>query len=72
MSLLRNISTAAAQAGLTAGTLRSYERLGLLTPARDSNGNRLYSDADVSQAKKIAAERQARVGSGLRRTEAAA
>lgn len=42
------IGRAAAAAGLTAKTLRYYERLGLLSPAgRTATGYRVYSPADL-------------------------
>jgi DNA-binding transcriptional MerR regulator len=42
------IGRAAAAAGLTAKTLRYYERLGLLSPAeRTPSGYRVYSGSDV-------------------------
>jgi DNA-binding transcriptional MerR regulator len=63
---LKTIKLAAAEAGLTPGTLREYEKAGLLSPQRDNVGRRLYSAIDVQQARRIAAERQATRGSGLR------
>jgi MerR family transcriptional regulator/heat shock protein HspR len=36
-----------------AHTLRTYDRLGLLSPARTGGGTRLYSDADVQRIKRI-------------------
>jgi MerR family transcriptional regulator, copper efflux regulator len=68
MSLL-TIKNAAAQAGLAPGTLRDYEKAGLLSPQRDSSGRRLYSDTDVRKARKVAADRRARVGKHLRGAE---
>jgi MerR family transcriptional regulator/heat shock protein HspR len=66
MTALMTIQTAAQEAGLSPNTLRIYERLGLLAPARDSAGRRLFSPFDIEQAKRIATERLARRGSGLR------
>jgi len=63
---LRAITAAAAEAGLTAGTLRDYERDGLLIPQRDSVGRRLYTDRDIEAARRIAAERARTRGRGLR------
>jgi DNA-binding transcriptional MerR regulator len=57
--MLMTIATAAKQAGLTPGTLRVYERLGLLSPQRDSTGRRLFSNADVQLARRVAADRRA-------------
>jgi DNA-binding transcriptional MerR regulator len=56
------IKHAAASSGVTAETLRQYERAGLLNPVRDSNGNRLFSETDVEKARQIAAERRSRSG----------
>ncbi len=42
-----NISEAAASAGLPAKTIRYYEDIGLLHPARDANGYRRFSDNDL-------------------------
>lgn len=64
--MLLTIKTAAAQAGLSPGTLRTYERAGLLSPQRNSAGQRVYTPLDVQQAKRIAAEREAGRVRGLR------
>ena len=48
------ISIAAHLVGVHAQTLRNYERLGLVVPARTAGGNRLYSARDVVQLKAIA------------------
>ncbi|MFZ2103258.1 MAG: Cu(I)-responsive transcriptional regulator [Oricola sp.] len=42
-----NIGTAAERANLPAKTIRYYEEIGLLAPARAGNGYRDYSDKDV-------------------------
>jgi DNA-binding transcriptional MerR regulator len=68
---LRAITDAAAKAGITAGTLREYDRLGLLQPQRDSVGRRLYSERDIELARRIAAERAASRGRGLRNAKPA-
>jgi len=47
------ISVAAELAGVHPQTLRIYERKGLVDPARTLGGSRRYSDADVSQARRI-------------------
>lgn len=41
------ISVAAALAGLHAQTLRSYDRLGLVSPGRSAGGGRRYSARDI-------------------------
>jgi DNA-binding transcriptional MerR regulator len=42
------ITEAAAETGVTAHTLRYYERIGLLEPVgRETNGRRRYSEADI-------------------------
>ena len=69
MSALMTIQKAAQEASLSPTTLRIYERLGSVVPARDSVGRRLYSPVHVAQAKEIAAQRLANRGSGLRRPE---
>ena len=44
------ISEAAELTGLTPDTLRYYEKIGLVVPpARDANGQRLYSEADIGK-----------------------
>lgn len=63
---LLSIKTAATEAELTPGTLRQYEREGLLTPQRDSLGRRVYTVQDVQDARRIAAERRAGRSRGLR------
>lgn len=42
-----NISAVARRAGLPAKTIRYYEEIGLVTPARDANGYRAFSGADI-------------------------
>ena len=48
------ISVAAELAGMHPQTLRNYERVGLLRPARTQGGNRRYSDADIQLLQHIA------------------
>jgi DNA-binding transcriptional MerR regulator len=69
---LLTITAAAHQAGITAGTLRDYERAGLLRPQRDSAGKRLYTAEDVEAARRIAAKRRANRGGRRSAAEAAA
>jgi MerR family transcriptional regulator, heat shock protein HspR len=52
---LFSISVAAELAGLHPQTLRSYEREGLLTPARSAGGTRKYSAREVDHLREIAA-----------------
>ncbi len=47
------ISVAARMVGVHAQTLRTYERIGLLTPKRSRGNIRMFSPADVSQARWI-------------------
>lgn len=47
------ISVAAELAGMHAQTLRQYDRLGLVTPARAQGGGRRYSDEDVELLREI-------------------
>ena len=42
-------------AGITAKTLRHYERVGLLTPHRSTAGYRLYSDGHLTRLEQIVA-----------------
>jgi Cu(I)-responsive transcriptional regulator len=46
-----NIGDAADRSGLPAKTIRYYEEIGLLTPARAENGYRDYSASDVHRLK---------------------
>jgi DNA-binding transcriptional MerR regulator len=64
--MLLTIQRAAEEAGLSPGTLRSYERDGLISPQRDSVGRRVFTLIEVAQARRIAAERLAGRGRGLR------
>jgi MerR family transcriptional regulator/heat shock protein HspR len=48
------ISVAAELAGMHPQTLRNYERVGLLRPARTQGGNRRYSQADIALLHRIA------------------
>lgn len=66
------ISDLARAVGVAACTLRRYEKEGVLRPARDSTGRRLYEPADVQRVRRIVAERRALQGPGLRRTAEAA
>ena len=47
------ISVAAELAGMHAQTLRTYDRLGLVTPERTSGGGRRYSSRDVDLLREI-------------------
>lgn len=42
-----NIGDVAERAGLPAKTIRYYEDIGLITPARSANGYRAFSDSDL-------------------------
>lgn len=42
-----NVGTAARRSGLPAKTIRYYEDIGLISPARAANGYRDYSDDDI-------------------------
>lgn len=46
-----NIGTAARRSALPAKTIRYYEEIGLLRPARADNGYRDYCDADIHRLK---------------------
>jgi MerR family transcriptional regulator, heat shock protein HspR len=47
------ISVAAEPAGLHAQTLRTYDRLGLVSPQRSSGGGRRYSQRDVDLLREV-------------------
>lgn len=47
------IGVAAQLCGVHPQTLRTYEKLGLITPERIGEKNRLYSDDDVERVRKI-------------------
>ncbi|CQD04797.1 MerR family transcriptional regulator [Mycobacterium lentiflavum] len=47
------ISVAAELAGMHAQTLRTYDRLGLVTPSRTSGGGRRYSQRDVDLLREV-------------------
>ena len=47
------ISVAAERVGMHAQTLRTYDRLGLVTPERTSGGGRRYSDRDIKLLRRI-------------------
>lgn len=47
------ISVAADLSGLHAQTLRQYDRLGLVTPARTRGGGRRYSARDVARLREV-------------------
>lgn len=47
------ISVAAELSGMHAQTLRTYDRIGLVSPARTQGGGRRYSDHDIELLRKI-------------------
>jgi MerR family transcriptional regulator/heat shock protein HspR len=47
------ISVAAQLAGLHPQTLRTYDKLGLVSPGRTSGGGRRYSSRDISQLREV-------------------
>lgn len=47
------IGVAAQLCGVHPQTLRQYERIGLLRPARVNSKNRLYSESDIDRVKRI-------------------
>lgn len=47
------ISVAAELTGMHAQTLRTYDRLGLVTPMRTKGGGRRYSHRDISMLRRI-------------------
>ena len=47
------ISVAAELAGMHAQTLRTYDRLGLVSPQRTSGGGRRYSERDVELLREV-------------------
>lgn len=49
------ISVAAELSGMHAQTLRTYDRMGLVSPARTRGGGRRYSDRDIELLRKIQA-----------------
>ena len=65
--LLMEISAAASAADMGPGTLRAYDREGLLKPIRTPSGTRLYTPEMVARARQIKAMRLRRFGAGRRR-----
>lgn len=62
------ISVAAELSGLHPQTLRTYERMGLITPGRTSGGGRRYSYRDIELLRQIAELTSAGIGiEGVRR-----
>ena len=62
------ISVAAQLSGLHPQTLRTYERMGLITPGRTGGGGRRYSYADVERLRGIAELTSSGIGiEGVRR-----
>lgn len=50
---LYTMAVASRLTGMHPQTLRKYERAGLISPARQSGNQRLYSDADVERLRRI-------------------
>ena len=50
---LYTMAVAARLTGMHPQTLRKYERAGLITPARPSGNQRLYSQTDIDRLKRI-------------------
>ena len=50
---LYTMAVASRITGMHPQTLRKYERAGLITPARQSGNQRLYSEADVRRLRRI-------------------
>ncbi|WP_182524845.1 heat shock protein transcriptional repressor HspR [Nocardioides dongkuii] len=62
------ISVAAELSGLHPQTLRTYERLGLITPGRTGGGGRRYSQRDIERLREISELTSAGIGiEGVRR-----
>ena len=62
------ISIAAELTGLHPQTLRTYERLGLITPGRTGGGGRRYSPRDIDRLREISELTSAGIGiEGVRR-----
>lgn len=62
------ISVAAELTGLHPQTLRTYERMGLITPGRTGGGGRRYSHRDIQLLRQIAELTSAGIGiEGVRR-----
>ena len=62
------ISVAAELTGLHPQTLRTYERMGLITPGRTGGGGRRYSHRDIERLRKIASLTSSGIGiEGVRR-----
>jgi MerR family transcriptional regulator/heat shock protein HspR len=62
------ISVAAELTGLHPQTLRTYERLGLITPGRTVGGGRRYSPRDIDRLREISELTSAGIGiEGVRR-----
>jgi len=62
------ISVAAELSGLHPQTLRTYERMGLITPGRTGGGGRRYSHRDIERLRSIAELTSSGIGiEGVRR-----
>ena len=63
------ISVAAELAGMHAQTLRTYDRLGLVSPSRSSGGGRRYSQHDVNLLREVQRLLKASIEFGLEHRE---
>lgn len=53
-------SGAAREAGCTEGLMRAAEKRGLIAPARDSAGRRLYTHDDIAKVRQYLGQRRNR------------
>jgi DNA-binding transcriptional MerR regulator len=72
MSMLRTIQHAATEIGVSVGTLRDWEREGLIRPVRNSAGHRHFDDQLIARGRIVREEKARRRGFATRDQKAAA
>lgn len=50
--MLYPTSPAAAKAGVATATIRQYANAGIVSPIRDANGRRLFTEQDIEKARR--------------------
>lgn len=53
MKKIYRISSAAAEVGVSSGTIKNWEKRGLINCRRDVNGHRIFTPSDIEQIRRV-------------------